>query len=207
MRHSSLTTVAGLTILTAGVTLSFAAGNVTGDPTKGQPIAEKLCSACHGMDGNSPVPTFPKLAGLHPQYLLNEMHEFKNHHRENEMMTPLVQDLSAADMANLALYYSAQKPAPDAVTQPELLALGKKIYLEGNPDSGVPSCDGCHETDGAGSDRFPRVAGQHAEYILEQFRLYSSGKRKFGKKVMRTVAERITEQEAKAVAEYIASMP
>ena len=126
---------------------------------------------------------------------------------EEKLMAPIVQDLSDSDMSNLALYYSAQKPAPDVVTQPDLLALGKKIYFEGNPDSGIPSCDGCHEESGAGSDRFPRIAGQHADYILEQFKLYSSGGRKFGKKVMRTVAERITEQEAKAVAEYIASMP
>ena len=81
------------------------------------------------------------------------------------------------------------------------------IYLEGNPVSGVPSCDGCHEENGYGSPRYPRVAGQNQEYTLEQFRLYATGHRKFGKKVMRTVAERITEQEAKAVAEYIASMP
>jgi cytochrome c553 len=159
------------------------------------------------MDGNSPVPNFPKLAGLQPEYLLHEMREYKEHHRDNEMMTPLCQQITEADMANLALYFAAQKPAPATVTQPELLPLGKKIYLEGNPDSGLPSCDGCHEADGSGSARFPRLAGQNPEYILEQFHLYASGNRKYGKKVMRTVAERITEQEAKAVAQYIASMP
>jgi len=207
MRHSSIKTLAGLTLLAGGVAFSAAADSVKGDPAKAAPIVEKLCAACHGMDGNSPIPNFPKLAGHHPEYLLHEMHEYKEHHRENDMMTPLVQDLSDADMANLALYFAAQKPTPATVTQPALLALGKKIYLEGNPDSGVPACDGCHEENGHGSARFPRVAGQNPEYTLDQFRLYASGHRKFGKKVMRTVAERITEQEAKAVAEYIASLP
>jgi cytochrome c553 len=88
-----------------------------------------------------------------------------------------------------------------------LLPLGKKVYLEGNSDTGVPSCDGCHEENGAGSARFPRIAGQNVEYTLEQFRLYTTGKRPFGKKVMRTVAERLTEKEARAVAEYMASLP
>jgi len=207
MRHSCIKTIAGLSLFAGGIAISSAAGTVNGDPTKAAPVAERLCAACHGMDGNSPVPSFPKLAGLHPQYLLHELQEFKNHHRDNEMMSPLVQELSDADMANLALYYSAQKPTPDPVSDPTLLALGKKVYEEGNPESGLPACDGCHEVDGEGSDRFPRVAGQHADYVLEQFRLYAAGQRKFGKKVMRTVAERITEQEAKAVAEYIASMP
>lgn len=207
MQHSSRKTLAGLLLFAGGAALSFAAGTVTGDPTKAVAIVESKCAGCHGMDGNSPVLTFPKLAGLHPQYLLHEMYEYREHHRNNEMMSPLVQDLSDADMANLALYFAAQKPTPATVTEPGLLTLGKKIYLEGNPDSGLPSCDGCHETDGVGSDRFPRLAGQNPEYVLEQFRLYASGNRKYGKKVMRTVAERITEQEAKAVAQYIASMP
>lgn len=207
MRHANRKTVASLILFAGGATLSFAAGTVTGDPAKAAAIVESQCAGCHGMDGNSPVPTFPKLAGHHPEYLLHELREYKEHHRDNEMMSPVVQALSDADMANLALYFAAQKPAPGTVTEPGLLPLGKKIYFEGNPDTGLPSCDGCHEADGAGSARFPRLAGQNPEYVLEQFRLYASDKRKYGKKVMRTVAERITEQEAKAVAEFVASMP
>jgi cytochrome c553 len=207
MKRSNLSILVGLALLTGGTAFAIAADTVKGDPAKAVPIVEKVCVGCHGMDGNSPVPNFPKLAGHHADYLMHEMQEYKEHHRDNEMMSPLMQDLSNADMANLAIYFAAQKPAPGTVTQPDLLALGKKIYLEGNSDSGVPSCDGCHEENGAGSARFPRVAGQNPEYVLEQFRLYAGGKRKFGKKVMRTVAERLTEQEAKAVAEYIASMP
>ena len=207
MRHASIKTIAGLILCAGGAALSFAADSVKGDPAKAAPIVESQCAACHGMDGHSPIPNFPNLAGHHPEYLLHEMREYKQYHRDNEIMSPLVQPLSEADLANLALYFAAQKPRPADVTEPDLLPLGKKIYFEGNPASGLPACDGCHEADGAGSERFPRVAGQHREYTLEQFRLYASGKRKHGKKVMRTVAERITEQEAKAVAEYIASMP
>ncbi len=197
----------GLAWWASGIVASFAAGSVSGDPAKAVPLVEKLCASCHGMDGNSVVPTFPKLAGQHPEYLLHELQEYKEYHRDNPMMSPLVQDLNYEDMGNLALYFASQKPTPATVRDPSLLALGKKIFLEGNPDTGLPACDGCHEENGSGSARFPRIAGQHPEYILEQFHLYASGKRKFGKRVMRTVAERITAQEAKAVAEYLASLP
>jgi cytochrome c553 len=207
MRPSSLNTLVGLALFASGMTYSIAAETVKGDPAKALPIVERLCAGCHGMDGNATAPTFPKLAGHFPEYLLHEMKEYKEQHRPNEMMAPSLDGLTDQDLANLAVYYAKQTPTPSPVNQPELLALGKKIYLEGNPKSGVPSCDGCHEENGAGTARFPRVAGQSQEYTLEQFRLYANGNRKFGKKVMRTVAERLTDQEAKAVAEYIASMP
>lgn len=193
--------------LAGGMATSNAGPAIKGDLAKGEALMAERCAACHGPDGNSPVPNFPKLAGQHPEYLLHELNEYKEHHRDNEMMVPMVEGLSDEDMADLAVFLAAQKPAPGTVTDPSLLPLGKKIYLEGNPDTGVPSCDGCHEEGGEGSSRYPRIAGQNVEYTLEQFRLYTSGKRQFGKKVMRTVAERLTEQETRAVAEYMASLP
>lgn len=174
---------------------------------KAVPIVEQLCAGCHGLDGNSPVPNFPKLAGQHAGYLLHEMEEYKSRKRDNEMMSPLMQEMSQQDMAMLAAYFARQTPAPGTVNNPELLKIGKRIYLEGNPDSGVPACDGCHEENGRGSPRFPRVAGQNAEYTIEQFNLYGNGGRKRGRKIMRVVAEHLTKDEIKAVAEYMASMP
>ncbi len=196
-----------LALACSGMAAAVAGSTLEGDAAKGAALMAERCASCHGPDGNSPVPTFPKLAGQHADYLLHEMKEYTQYHRQSDMMEPVMKKLSEADMVNLAVFLAAQKPSPGTVTEPTLLTLGKKVYLEGNSDSGVPSCDGCHETDGAGSARFPRVAGQNVEYVLEQFSLYSTGKRKFGKKVMRTVAERLTEQETRAVAEYMASMP
>jgi cytochrome c553 len=197
----------GLALALAGMTASNAGPTIKGDAAKGAALMAERCAGCHGPDGNSAAPTFPKLAGQSAEYLLHEFKEYQEHHRESEMMEPLVKDLTQEDMNNLAVFLAAQKPTPGTVTEPGLLALGKKIYLQGNSDTGVPSCDGCHEEDGAGSAKFPRVAAQNVEYTLEQFRLYTAGKRPFGKKVMRTVAERLTEKEARAVAEYMASMP
>ncbi len=205
MRHSKI--LVSLILSAAGMTVSNAGPAIQGDADKGAAIVAERCSGCHGANGNSPAPNFPSLAGQHAEYLISELKAYQTGQRESELMQPLVKDLAEADIANISVYLAKQKPAPGAVNDPGLLAFGKRIYLEGNSDTGVPSCDGCHEEGGEGSARFPRVAGQSAEYTLEQFRLYAAGKRPYGKKVMRTVAERLSEKEARAVAEYMASLP
>lgn len=198
----------GLALFLAGLCCASASPVAAkDDQSRGANLMQERCASCHGPDGNSPVPTFPKLAGQHADYLLHELKEYKENHRQSEMMQPVAKELSEEDMVALATFLAAQKPSPGTVSDPGLLPMGKKLYFEGNSDTGVPSCDGCHESDGSGSARFPRIAGQNAEYVLEQFRLYATGKRPRGKKVMRTIAERLTEHEARAVAEYLASQP
>lgn len=194
--------------------LAFGLGATYGTFSFSGPIEEpklmamvnETCAGCHGPDGNSTVPDFPRLAGQQKTYLLREMLDYKEGRRQNDVMVPLMTQLGQEDMNKLADYFASQKPAPGSVTKPELLALGKRIYLEGNTKSGVPSCDGCHEENGEGSKKFPRVAGQQATYTLGQIEQYASGKRSNGVKVMRTIAERLTKEEAQAVAEYMASL-
>lgn len=187
--------------------LTFPVVAQAGDAGKAISLAGNLCAACHGEDGNSVAPNFPKLAGQQAVYLLRELKDYKSGKRESEIMGPLVAGLSDEDLANLAAFYAAQKPAPGTVTQAALLPVGKALYFNGNAASGIPSCESCHEADGKGAGKFPRVAGQHVEYLLEQFRLYAAGKRTNGTRVMKTIAERMTEKETRAVAEYMASMP
>ncbi len=193
-------------MLAGGVASAGAAGRIKGDPAKAVSVVTEACAACHGQDGNSLVPNFPRLAGQAPEYLFLEMKDFKAERRKSEIMAPFLARLSESDLANLALDFSAQKPAPGEVTKPELLAVGKKVYLEGNPGSGVPSCDGCHDENGAGSSKFPRIAAQNVEYTLDQIKLYATHGRKNGVKAMRVVGERLTSQEAEAVAQYLASL-
>jgi cytochrome c553 len=170
-------------------------------------IASEVCAACHGADGNSIAPTFPKLAGQQKVYLLRELKDYKSGKRVSEIMAPFVATLSDDDLSNLAAYYAKQKSAPGVAGDPKLLSIGKNLYLKGNSKTDVPSCDSCHEEDGSGSGKFPRVAGQHVDYALDQFRLYATGKRTNGARVMQAVAERMSEEETRAVAEYMASMP
>jgi cytochrome c553 len=196
-----------LTVLLLGLCgASLAAPPGKGDVARGAKLAGDACASCHGKDGNSEITTFPKLAGQQAEYLAREMKDFKDGKRESEVMAPFLANLSDQDMADLAAFYAKQNPSAAKGGDPALLSVGKKLYLEGNSKSGVPSCDGCHEEDGTGSKKFPRVAGQHVDYTMEQMRLYAAGKRKNGVKVMLTVAERLTEQEARAVSEYMASM-
>jgi cytochrome c553 len=191
--------LAGLAFL--GMCLTFSAVRAEA------PAASATCAGCHGADGNSVAPTFPNLAGQQKKYLLRELSDYKSGKRVSELMVPLVAGLSDADIAELAAYYAKQKPSPATAGDPTLLKLGKSLYLKGNSKTDVPSCDGCHEENGAGDGKFPRVAGQQVDYVLDQFRLYAAGKRTNGTRVMQTVAERMSEEEARAVAEYMASMP
>lgn len=178
-----------------------------GDAAKAVELAANLCSSCHGEDGNSVVPTFPRLAGQQAVYLLRELKDFKSGKHANEIMGPIAAGLSDEDMSNLAAFYASQKATPGVVTNPALLPLGKNLYMNGNAKSGIPACSSCHEEDGSGGGKFPRVAGQYVEYTLEEFRLYLAGKRTNGARVMQAIAERMTEEETRAVAEFMASMP
>jgi cytochrome c553 len=191
-----------------GFAFGIAYGNAqAADEIKAASLANDVCGGCHGADGNSVAPVFPKLAGQQKVYLLRELKDYKSGKRVSEIMAPLVTSLSEEDLSNLAAYYAKQKAAPGVAGDAKLLSVGKNLYLKGNSKTDVPSCDSCHEEDGSGSGKFPRVAGQHVDYALDQFRLYATGKRTNGARVMQAVAERMTEEETRAVAEYMASMP
>lgn len=183
---------------------SFAAG----DAAQAKPIVDKVCGACHGADGNSTSPTYPNLAGQHPEYLNKQLNEFKSGARKNATMAPNVTNLSQQDMLNLAAYFSAQQPKARMAKDAALVAEGQKIYKGGNPGSGVPACASCHGPTGAGIPvQFPRVAGQHSKYVYSQLMNFRSGDRaNDGGKMMQVIARKMTDSEMKAVAEYMSGL-
>ncbi len=189
---------------------AFAAPPVKGDAKKGEAIATQICVACHGADGNGitpPNPDFPKLAGKQPEYLLKQLKDFKAGKRKNDIMAGMVASLSPDDMSNLALHFAAQKNKPGVVNNPELLDFGKKFYTDGNPDQGVPACAGCHSPDGSGTSAYPHLAGQYAGYVYQQLKRFASGERDNDRGlVMQSLSMRMTEQEMKAVSEYVTSL-
>ena len=176
-----------------------------GDPAKAQKIVNDVCAACHGADGNSANPIYPSLAGQHPEYIAKQLSEFKSGARKNATMAPNAAKLSDDDMHNLAAYFSAQQPKPKQAKDATLVAEGQKIYKGGNAGSGVPACASCHGPTGAGIPaQFPRLAGQHSKYVLSQLKNFRSGDRaNDGGKMMQVIARKLTDQEMKAVAEYI----
>lgn len=202
-----------ITTLLAGAMVLGEAGAalpVKGDMAKGKLIASQVCFACHGLDGNGTEPTnpeFPKLAGKQAGYLLKQLNDIKSGKRKDEIMSGIVANLSADDMANLAVYFAAQKNKPNKVKNPELLELGKKYYSEGNSEVGVPACYGCHQPDASGTDAYPHLAGQHAAYVYKQLKRFSTGERENDRGlVMQSLSMRMSDAEMKAVSEYIMSI-
>jgi cytochrome c553 len=183
------------------------------DAAKGQAIASQVCAACHAADGNSVAPANPKLAGQISEYVRKQLANFKPQgdkkaERENAVMGGMVANLSDEDMRNLGAYYASQKLKPAAARSKELATAGQKLYRGGNSVTGVPACSACHGPDGSGMPvQYPRVAGQYPEYVEAQLRLFKSGERTNDpNRMMRGVAERMSDTEIKAVAEYIAGL-
>ena len=195
-------TMVAIIFVTSAVAADF------GDPAKAQPIANQVCAACHGADGNSPLPMNPSLAGQHPEYLFKQLNEFKSGSRNNAVMMGMVAGLSAEDMRNLAAFYAAQKPGESAAKDKDLVAQGRKLFRGGNLATGVAACAGCHSPNGAGiPSQYPRLAGQHSEYVATQLNAFRAGERaNDANNMMRAVAARLTDKEIAAVAEYLSGL-
>lgn len=164
-----------------------------------------LCAACHNPDGNSTSPRNPKLAGLDAAYITKQIVDFKSLKRADEVMGSMAGRITEPEIASLATHYSKQKRTPGIVTNPALAAQGQLIYDEGIDSSAVPACAGCHEKDGSGSKKFPRLAGQHTAYLIIQMKNFRVGLRNNDGR-MRAVAKRMTDQEIAAAAEYITGL-
>ena len=179
-----------------------------GDAAAGKQKAA-TCAACHGVDGNSAAPTFPKLAGLGEGYLSRQLHAYrKGETRANASMAPMVANLSDQDIADLAAYYDSQERS-FSVADESLVEFGKNIYRGGISGSSVGACIGCHGPSGAGNPaaRFPAVAGQHAQYLADQLMKFRSGERSSDpNRMMRNIAARMTDAEIQAVASYMAGL-
>ena len=186
--------------------LLLAGPALAGDMEKAKTIVTNVCSACHGMDGNSIIPTFPKLAGRHPEYLVRELKVFISGKRKSELMAPVVANRDPDDLEALGEYFGAQKPASGKVLDQKAAEIGKKLYQDGDEERAVPACAGCHEVDGSGNKRFPRLAGQHKEYLITQMANFKFRKelRDYNSaRLMREVALRLSDDEIVAVAEYV----
>ena len=193
------------------ITMAFllSAAQVTvlaaGDPDAGK-TKSASCAACHGADGNSLNPEWPKLAGQHETYIVKQLVYFSDGERDNATMKPMASGLTEQDMEDLAAYYASQTVSP-GTADPKLVELGEKIYRSGNPESGVAPCMGCHGPNGAGNPaaRYPALRGQHAKYIENQLHGFAEGKRvnENAVKMMQILASRMTNREIRAVASYI----
>jgi cytochrome c553 len=202
-----------LRLLAFGALFTFVGGVQAQDVARGQQIAGQVCAACHAADGNSVAAVNPKIAGQFPEYLHKQLADFKPQSgkkpaRDSAVMTPMVANLSDADMKSLAAYYAGQQLKPAAAADKDLAAMGQKIWRGGIATSNVPACAGCHGPAGAGIPaQYPRLSGQFAEYLAAQLKGFRDGARANDPNgAMRGVAARMTEREIRAVAEYAAGL-
>jgi cytochrome c553 len=164
------------------------------------------CAACHNADGNSAIPANPKLAGQHPTYLLEQLREFKSGKRANPVMGGMVAGLTDDDMRNIAYWAASQKPKAGFAKNADLVKMGEKIYKGGIADRQVPACAGCHSPSGAGiPSQYPRLSGQHAEYVATQLTGFRDGTRK-NNASMSQVTAKLNDKEIKALADYVAGL-
>ncbi len=164
------------------------------------------CAACHGADGNSVNPAWPRLAGQNQRYLIEQLEDFKDGNRQDPLMTPQAMMLSAQDIADLAVYYEAQESG-HGEADPALVSLGQKIYRAGVVGEAIiPACYACHGPNGRGvaPAGYPALGGQHAAYTEAQLRAFRSGARRTDPdQQMRNVAARLSDEEIIAVASYL----
>ena len=201
MKKLFLIALAGLSLSVAGSALA------AGDKNAGK-AKSAACAACHGMDGNSVNPEWPKLAGQSEQYLYKQLKNFKSGERKNATMAGMVAALSDQDMQDLAAFYASQSIKPGKADETKV-SLGEKIYRGGNSASGVSACIACHGPTGAGNPaaKFPMLSGQHAKYTGIQLYAFRKGERaNDAGQMMRNIASKMTDAEIDAVAEYIAGL-
>ncbi|HET8706658.1 MAG TPA: c-type cytochrome [Pseudomonadales bacterium] len=204
-----------LAILLMGVGMvgmTHAAGNVEAGKAKAA-----QCAGCHGADGNSPTPMFPKLAGQNARYISKQLNDIKKGARSVPVMAGIAAGLSDQDIEDVAAYFSSQKMKTGQANK-DLVALGEKTYRAGNAAAGLPACSGCHGAagDGLAEAGFPRLAGQHADYVkvqLEAFRSAGRGDATGTKRtndgdtqIMRSVAAKLSDSEIAALSSYVSGL-
>lgn len=184
------------------------------DPAKGEALYANgdsgrnipACASCHGAAGNSTITQNPKLAAQHAGYLSKQLSNFTGAERNNPVMTTFAKLMTPDDMKNVAVYLSSQVAKPGEAKNKDTIEAGKKIYRAGIAEKNVPACAGCHSPNGAGIPaQFPRIAGQHQDYTVAQLTSFRTGARKNSQQ-MEVIAKRMSDEEMKAVADYVAGL-
>ena len=201
MNFKTLISVCVMLTLTG---VSYAAGNAEAGKAKAQ-----VCFACHGVNGNSTNPLWPKLAGQHASYISKQLADLKEaKKRKDPIMNGQAANLSSQDMQDLGAFFSMQTETQGA-TDKALFKAGQKLYRGGNKEKGIPACMGCHAPNGAGNPaaKFPKLSSQHAAYVEKAMKDFRSGVRTNDmNKMMRTIAEKMSDKEIQAVASYVSGL-
>ncbi|TAM04440.1 MAG: cytochrome c4 [Paraburkholderia sp.] len=199
--------------LSGGAVLAHAADLAKPDANRGQQVVSTVCVACHGADGNSASELYPKLAGQHAEYIAKQLKDFKPQAsgqaaRTNPIMAGMAGGLTDQQIADIAAYLSSQTMKPGAAHDADTVTLGQKIYRGGIAEKGVPACAGCHGPAGQGIPaQYPRLSGQWAAYTANQLGAFTQGAgARNNSEPMHAIASRLSDNEIKAVADYISGL-
>ncbi|MFO7859526.1 MAG: c-type cytochrome [Ectothiorhodospiraceae bacterium] len=195
-------------VLIAAAIFAPTLAQADGDVSRGEELSGS-CAACHGAQGESSDSQWPNLAGQSERYLYEQLKAYKSGERENNVMAGQVANLDDQDMQDLAAYFADQEPVVSGGVDEDLRDQGEAIYRGGIPEKDVAACMACHGPGGAGMPGagFPRIGGQHAEYVVAQLKAYRSGERDTDRNaMMRTNAERLSDEEIQAVASYVSGL-
>ena len=210
-RYSVVSRIVSNVFLAGALLLPVVAVHAQDGTTRVHELVTARCAACHGVDGNSIASAYPRLAGQYPGYLQQQLEMFKGLDgrppmRHSPVMEPMVADLSDEDIRALAAYYASQMPNGKSDVVTSSLAPGKRVYMGGS-NGGAPACAVCHGVDGAGvPGLFPRLAGQHPEYVGAQLENYKNGRRGGKGRAMTTIGPLLSDDDINAVASYIGSL-
>lgn len=170
----------------------------------------QVCANCHGAKGVSTSPNFPNLAAQSQPYLIKQLSDFRSHGRSDppgyEYMWGLSEHLTDSQIKGLADYFSQLPPPPGNVDHfgtPEMLENGRVIYEQGIAAEGVPACISCHGAKAQGSDQFPRLAGQHADYLMKQLNVFQNTDQRPGGVIMKAVTHNLSPDNIFSVAAYL----
>jgi cytochrome c553 len=200
---------AALTCAAAGALLAVPAFanpvKPAADAKRVQEIVAGSCSLCHGMEGESASPVFPRLAAQHPEYMAKQLKDFREGRRKGTMNS-MAADLKDEEINGLANYFGAKPSKAKRPGDVDLAAVGKYVYDKGNKYSGVASCASCHGAKGYGTVQLPRLAGQNVQYLETQLKEFNQRARTNDNAVMHAIASKLTELETVAVSLYIAGL-
>jgi len=173
-------------------------------------IAMQLCSNCHGMKGISDSPNFPNLAAQPETYLISQLQGFRGHTRSDkdgyDYMWGITANLNDEQIAGLARYYSEQAPASRKPGSDTKVSAGKVIYEQGIAAQSVPACISCHGEHAEGNQTFPRLAGQHSEYLKKQLTVFQLTNQRPDGAVMKAITHSLSPKDMENIADYLQSI-
>lgn len=195
----------------AVITLVYASASAAADEAakpdqeRGKQLATTVCAACHGADGRGTAPSNPNLAGQHADYIATQLAAFKSGARPSPIMQGMAAGLTPEDMKSVGSYYSQQKAVESMARDKALTERGEKLWRSGIKGVNAPACAGCHGAAGHGiPSQYPRLAGQNADLTVGWLKAYASGARPHP--VMGPIAAKLSENDTKALAEYISGL-